>query len=79
MSHRFSAGTVGFRDLDEKGPEGLNGHPDAISPVVVFCGSRIQNIPRREELGKELDPFEKTSLRIFLKCAILTIRSLLSF
>jgi len=64
MSHRLSAGTVGFQDLDEKGPEGLNGRPDALSPVVVLCGSRIQNIPHRDELGKELEPFEKIILEI---------------
>jgi len=62
VSHRLSAGTVGFQDLDEKGPEGLNGCPDAISPVVVLRGSRIQDVPRREELGKKLDPFEKIIL-----------------
>jgi len=43
-------------------PEGLNGRPDAISPVVVLRRSRIQNIPRREKLGKKLDPFEKIIL-----------------
>jgi len=53
------------QELDEKGPEDLNGHPDAISPVVVFRGSRIRNIPRREELGKELNPFEKIILENF--------------
>lgn len=61
-SHRLSAGTVGFQDLDEKGPEGLNGRPDAISPAIVLPGSRIQNVPLREELGTELDPFEKIVL-----------------
>jgi len=62
VSHRLSAGTVGFQDLDEKGPESLNGRPDAISPAIVLPGSRIQNIPLREELGTELDPFEKIVL-----------------
>jgi len=62
---RLSAGTVGVQDLDEKSPEGLNGCPDALSPVVVLRGSRIQNIPRREELGKELDLFEKIILENF--------------
>jgi len=64
-SHRLSAGTVGFQDLDKKGPEGLNGRPDAISPAIVLRCSRIYNILRREELGKELDPFEQIILENF--------------